>query len=31
MTTDNIAKAIAALSLEEREMVLDAVMMNEDF
>ena len=31
MTTDDVAKAIAALSLEERETVLDAVMMNEDF
>ena len=31
MTTDAGAKAIAALSLEERETVLDAVMLNEDF
>ena len=31
MTTDDMAKAIAALSLEERETVLDAVMLNEDF
>ena len=31
MMTDDVAKAIAALSLEERETVLDAVMMNEDF
>ena len=31
MTTDDVAKAIVALSLEERETVLDAVMLNEDF
>ena len=31
MTTDDVAKAIAALSLEERETVLDAIMLNEDF
>ena len=31
MTTDDVAKAIAALLLEERETVLDAVILNENF
>ena len=31
MTTDDVAKAIAVLSLEERETVLDAIMLNKDF